>query len=75
MMNRIMGESHLEFAVENLQFRADLVHRPLIDLHEIDEFGDFIGGEALADGVHVAESGFHLSGVDVGMSVKYHDCP
>ena len=72
MMNRIMGESHLEFAVENLQFRADFVHRPLIDLHEVDEFGNLLRGKLFAE-FQIAQPRFHLSNIDAVMSVKYHD--
>ena len=72
MMDRIVGESHLEFAVKDFQLGADFVHRAFIDLHEVDEFGNLLRGKLFAE-FQIAQPRFHLSNIDAVMSVKYHD--
>ncbi|KFJ08395.1 hypothetical protein BITS_0913, partial [Bifidobacterium tsurumiense] len=73
MMDRIVRETYLEFTVENFQLGADLIHCTFIHLHEIHEFGDLLGGELSVLGTSGSQPCLHLIGIDVLMSIKYHE--
>ena len=42
VVNRVVGEAHLELAVENLELGADFVHRAFVHLHHVHEFVDLV---------------------------------
>ena len=71
-MDGIMGETHLELGIENLQFGADLVHRAFIHLHEVNEFNDLFGSEGASRKIQRFETGLQIGGIDAALSIKYH---
>ena len=72
MMDGVMGETHLEFGIKNLQLGANLIHRTLVHLHLIDEFGDLIGWQRTVVETYRFQSRLQLAGIDAALSIKYH---
>jgi len=71
-MDGIMGETHLELGIENLQFGADLIHRALIHLHLINELGNLIGRQRTIVESHRLQPCLQFTGIDAALSIKYH---
>ena len=72
MMDGVMGETHLEFGIKNLQLGANLIHRTLVHLHLIDEFGDLIGWQWTVVETYRFQSRLQFAGIDAALSIKYH---
>lgn len=72
VMDGIMGETHLELGIENLQFGADLIHRALIHLHLINELGNLIGRQRTIVESHRLQPCLQFTGIDAALSIKYH---
>ena len=71
-MDGVMGETHLEFGIKNLQLGANLIHRTFVHLHLIDEFGDLIGWQRTVVETYRFQSRLQFTGIDAALSIKYH---
>ena len=72
VVDRIMAEPYLELVVENLQLGAYLIHRSLIQLHEVDEFGDVVDAEPSSGRVEHLQLRADIGCFESAVSIKYH---
>lgn len=72
VVDRIVAEPYLELVVENLQLGAYLIHRSLIQLHEVDEFGDVVDAELSSGRVEHLQLRADIGCFESAVSIKYH---